>query len=295
MNNADPLFLNVRKTVRYAAVFGAALRVEQVCRRLQGSRSASKQEVLRTLRDLPEVVHSGGWWCLRGHLSHCKKPAELIWKKKLSAACRAGKVMGLLPWVLGVWVTGSVAAENADEDDDLDFLIVTRHNRLWLTRLIAVPFLKISGVYQSKKGANAQLRHQSEEARDKWCLNLWLEENSLRVPKQQQSLYTAHEVLLAKPVFLRQANLQEKFLQENDWILKFFANISIRRVTKRNAVEELSREKLDVACRLNELAYDVQLRFMKAAKTSEKVSKHAAYFHPRDTKNMVLNRYRALA
>lgn len=294
MTDADPLFLNVRKTLQYAAVFGAGLRVEQVFQRLQGSRSASKKEVLKALGALPEVAHAEGWWYLRNHRAKCGKPSEEIWKKKLSMASRAAKVIALFPWVSGVWVTGSVAAENADQDDDLDFLVVTRNNRLWLTRLLVVPLLKFCGVYQSKKGANEQLRHQSEEARDKWCLNLWLEECALQVPKPQQSLYTAHEVLLAKPVFLRQTRLQHRFLQENNWIAKFFANISFDSSFRSPAVQEISEEQLSSVDWLNKLAFTLQLRLMNAVKTSEKVGLHAAYFHPRDTKKIVLKRYRSL-
>lgn len=295
MAEMDPVHLSVRKTLRYAAVFGAALRVEQICQRLQGSFPASRQKVLRVLRQLPECVHSQGWWCLKDHLTKCRRPTEGIWKKKLLGAGEAAKVLARFPWVVGVWVTGSVAAENAEDDDDLDFLVVTRNNRLWLTRLFVVPLLKVFGVYQSKQGANAQLRHQSEEARDKWCLNLWLEESSLKVPKPQRSLYTAHEVLLAKPVFLRYVGLQEKFLRENDWIQKYFANHPVHRSVDEGGAGGSKKRASFLGNRLNELAYYIQLRFMSASRTSEKVRMNAAYFHPRDTKKMVMSRYRSLA
>ena len=53
-----------------------------------------------------------------------------------------------IPWVLGVVLTGSYAAGVVVDKDDLDFLVITKKNRLWLTRLLflVISFPSISSV-----------------------------------------------------------------------------------------------------------------------------------------------------
>ncbi|MBP7875646.1 hypothetical protein KA012_01455, partial [Candidatus Woesebacteria bacterium] len=98
------------------------------------------------------------------------------------------KFCRMLPWVRGVAVTGSVAVENAESNDDVDLLIVCADNRLWLVRPLLIFFSQLYGKRRTWRG----------EEGNSWCFNLWLETSSLSVPVAQRSLYPANEVCQAR-------------------------------------------------------------------------------------------------
>lgn len=122
----------------------------------------------------------------------------------------------LIPWIKLVAVTGALAMNNADKNDDIDLMIITTADRLWLSRLLATILLF------------PQLRRpvQNEGVGDKLCLNLWLDETSLTTPKDKRNLYTAHEVAQAKPIFDRDHTYQ-KFINANLWLKTFLPNWSL--------------------------------------------------------------------
>ena len=100
---------------------------------------------------------------------------------------------------------------NAVENDDIDLMIITAANRLWLTRLLAslllFPWLR-----------------RGRKIHNRVCLNLWLDESALALT--QRNLYIAHEICQAKPVFERNKTYQ-KFIAANLWYKKFLPNWTI--------------------------------------------------------------------
>lgn len=301
MTFKKPLVHALRNTMRYAAVFGAALNMEQLRSRLQGNTLVNVEELRQAVDSLSNICRQGDWVWLEEHGELIQQPRVEIWQKKLNEARKAGMWFGKIPWVRGVWVTGSVAAENAEVADDIDFLLVTSVHRLWITRFFLVAALKMIGKYQSKN-KNAELRKglvlnrekkngNDKGLRDKWCLNLWLDESALAVPHGKRSLYTAHEVLLAKPVFLRDPGVEQRFLQENRWISDYFAHVSIPLTASR---DQKLRRTFFFGDVMNDALFTLQKWIMRMSKTSERVGAHAAYFHPRDTVKIVMDRFQEL-
>jgi len=70
-------------------------------------------------------------------------PQVVAYKEQLitEMATLAQKV----PWVLGVVLTGSYAAGARADKDDIDFLMITQKNRLWLTRLFFLCVTALKG------------------------------------------------------------------------------------------------------------------------------------------------------
>ena len=129
----------------------------------------------------------------------------------------AKKVAGwlrLIPWIKMVAVTGNLAMDNAEKNDDIDLLIVTARKRLWLTRLLTNFLVEIV--------ANRR-RPNDKEVKDKICLNMFLAEDHLKLSIREQNLFTAHEIYQLKPIWARN-QLYQKFIQENLWCQKFLPN-----------------------------------------------------------------------
>jgi hypothetical protein len=91
--------------------------------------------------------------------------------------------------------------------------VVTAKDRLWLTRLITLAVLF------------PWLRH-GQKINKRLCLNLWLDETALIIPKPGRSLYTAHEVCQAQPILDRN-HAYQKFIESNLWHQQYLPNWKI--------------------------------------------------------------------
>lgn len=121
-----------------------------------------------------------------------------------------------LPFIRGVAFTGSMASYNADARADLDFLIITAKNRLWLSRFLVLLF----AIYHQRRPKLHQL------VSNQWDFNLWLEANSLAMPDNRQSLYEAYELLQLRWL-VDKDNLATGILQANRWLQKILPNCQL--------------------------------------------------------------------
>ncbi len=204
-----------------------------------------------------------------------------------------GKSLAVIPSVKLVGVSGSLAMENADKQDDIDLFIITDKNRLWLSRLLVLTMLDLMGVrrrFDMDKG----------QARGKVCVNLLLEEDSLTQPVQD--LYTAHEVLQMK-VLRQKGETYSRFLSNNNWAFNFLPNWTVDGAKSQKDVKVLSKllskrkNKLQLSKNpyvgfLESLSKILQLKLMHNPKGQERILPNALYFHPEDYRQEILKKYK---
>lgn len=209
-------------------------------------------------------------------------------RKKIAEVAPLIRLCRWLPWVLGVAVTGSVAMENARQNDDLDLMIVCSAHRLWLVRPILILFSQLNG----------RRRTWGREERNSWCFNLWLEPSTLQVPAEQRSLYTAYEVCQTNWL-INKADTREWFFRANCWVSTTVPMLY------RSAGAQPARFELQTAffrililsnCidLANYLSFIFQLVYMRRHMTRERVKLQMAAFHPRDTKGKILSTMRSM-
>lgn len=76
------------------------------------------------------------------------------------------RLVGLCPWIRLVAISGSTAYGGTRPDDDVDFYLVTRRNRLWVTLLFAM--------------LAARFHRMRDSNTPQFCFNRILEENECR-------------------------------------------------------------------------------------------------------------------
>ncbi len=195
-----------------------------------------------------------------------------ISKRKLEKAKKAAKVLSFLSTIKMVAVTGALAMNNANEDSDIDFLMITQKGSLWTTRLFAMGLLKVFGIPRRKYG--------DKSTKDKLCLNIWLDESDLVWGKNSRNIFTSHEISQIIPL-INKGQTYEGFLSKNAWIADYWPNATSAKVGKGRKRRKM--EKRGFAIRFVEsLTRRVQYWYMKDKITRETITPTRALFHPVD-------------
>lgn len=209
--------------------------------------------------------------------------------KKMSIAKKASTILSILPTVKMVAITGSLAMENSSEDSDIDLMIVTSKNTLWLSRLVILVILKLLLM--------PTRRSQEREQKDRLCLNMWLDESDLIWEKPNRNIYTAHEIAQVVPLVNKDKTF-ERFLSINRWILKYWPNSVKIRNPNIEILDNFEYSKIkilkivsDLVLRTSNLiAFKMQYLYMKSKITREVVTPTRALFHPQDWGKVILSR-----
>ena len=188
-----------------------------------------------------------------------------IWTKKLALAVRTSKfLVFVVPYIQGIALTGSVAYGDVDEDDDLDFFIITKPRRVYTTRLLTYLWALFLGRKRTGK-------HE----KNTWCLNLFLDEADLRVPVSRQSEFARLQVSRMRVLFERTACFERFRACNADWLGLNIVN-DYPPITGKPRWWSLLGDKLEVILRR------WQLNYMRPKVTREYLSPTQIFFHPLD-------------
>lgn len=287
----------ILSTLFYHSIFDYPLTIEEIHRYLIVGKTVSLKVTEEETNDLLKTkkVYFSNDFFLPSAL--CPRPLALIdlrlRRRKISAgkmiiAKRASQAISAIPWVKMVAVTGALAMENADKNDDIDLMIVTSRNRLWIVRPLAM--ILISIFFKRRKPLLMNSKQKTENNDNAICLNLWLDESALAIPVDQRNLYTAHELAQMKQI-VNKDGTYEKMMWENRWGRKCLANVW-KDFNHFNHFNHSNHFPLfNLFNLLNLLAFNLQFRFMKSKMTNERVSLHSAFFHPGNRADTILEKY----
>src|SRR5438552_4459649 len=174
------------RAVAYADVFDYPLRAFEVHRYLHGTAAtleATELALARCSAPGGALSHRDGCYMLRGResLVAVRDRRAAIADRLWPAALTYARLIAGLPFVRMVAVTGSLAWHNVDAEADIDYLIVTAPDRLWVCRWLIVAL-----------GRAAQLDGV------KLCINYLISTRALGFA--HRNLYTAYEVARMTPL-----------------------------------------------------------------------------------------------
>ncbi len=260
------IYNSILKTVLYADIFDYPLKEEEVYQWTKDIKILRYDDIKRANGI---IIHKESFMFLKGREELIAKriEREVISKKKIQVAKNIINFLKFIPTIKLIGVSGSVAVGNATSNDDIDLFVVTEHKTLWLTRLLTT----IATEFFAKRR-----RPNDMEVTDKICLNMFVDEQFLDIPKERQNLYTAHEVCQLKVLYDRDGTYQ-KFLAKNQWVRRFLPKAMSNVKCQMSNVK--GEKKLYV---IEWFAKHLQLWYMRRHRTTEVISDGYLAFHPKD-------------
>lgn len=265
----------ILKTIIYADIFDYPLTKEEIWRFFIGKKPVNKKQTEKSLFNFDSRY---GYFYLkkRDHIVAKRKIREKESQKKLQIAKRIASILRIIPSVYLIGISGNLSMNNAGEKDDIDIFVISKSGTLWSTRLLLILFLKIMGKHRSKLDTHVE---------NKICINMLVDETEITIPLYRRNLYTAHEVIQMRPIFVR-GDVYKRFIAANSWVRKFLPNSIDEIMNYELKINEGYKKSL-----IEFLAKKVQFWYMKKYITSEVVSDTILAFHPRDYTNIVLKKY----
>ncbi|MFA7169880.1 MAG: hypothetical protein WC178_03430 [Candidatus Paceibacterota bacterium] len=180
------------------------------------------------LRD--RISHNFGFYFLSGRNEIVEKR---LWRKKLAdqkwkKLKRVFKALTLVPFVRGIFLSGSLAMENSKNDSDVDIIVVAKHGRIWTVRTLMTMLTFFLGV-----------RRYGNKTKDRICLNHYITDESLRIPFE--SLYNAESYVHLINVYVEDEKVFRRFQEENSWLQKYIVNYKVAELRSARAI---SRSKI---------------------------------------------------
>lgn len=198
--------LDLIDAVVYGDMFDCAVTFEELHR--YSRVAASPADLRKRLADpvLSRIIEEhDGYFVVAGRQSLAGlRPQRRARAQALNRrARRLSRLLQYAPFVRAILLTGSLAADDATEDADVDMLIVVAERRLSLTFLILAPLSRIL-------------------SRAIFCPNYYLSEGHLALRRRNH--YSAREVAQAEGI----AGCWDRLWNENPWITEFLPNASPR-------------------------------------------------------------------
>jgi len=287
---------SILKTLSYRAVFGYPLTATEIEEFLiaKNKTRKTKQEIILAIRKMKDITENNGYFQIKNLSSYLNNPKkfrkerEKCSREKIKLATKNLLPLGKVPSIKMVGITGSVAANNAKKNSDIDIFIICQKNTLWITRLVVVLYLKLKGVY-----------FNTARPKNTICPNIYISIDRLNWPISQRNLYTAHEVVMLIPI-ISKGKTYERFIGENLWTKRYLPNHKCFKLKARLQTlnYKLSAKMLFAICYwlLDKILMTLQLKYMKkhGQITNEVLTRDLIHFKKVDSKNKVLDNYKKI-
>ena len=286
---SDPqsIVISILQTLKYSNHFSFPLSLSEIHLRLISSdpclpagRLVSLERVIGTLRLMLKkhlLQKTGDFYHLPGRSSLVARRHR---RQKLSAPqhARAKTLvshLSSLPFILAIYLTGSLAMSNSGKNSDIDFMVITQSSRLWTTRLLLTLYTSLLGLRRTPG---------STKNTGKLCLNLYLTPKTYHLPLTKQNLYTAYELVQTIPLY-DPSGTHSSLLSANPWIRDLLPNFQLPVAIRSDLVGCKSNQKptrSDLVGIIEYICYHFQLAYMRPKLTREHITPDSAFFHPHD-------------
>jgi hypothetical protein len=199
----------VLRTIAYFDVFSYPLTANQIHEFLIGQRVAFFQ-LEEAVADMVArgIIRTG-----QEYYYSSQRTDEIV-KQRQEDERRAAKMLRKarwisfflkqVPFVRAIFITGSLSKNVATNQSDIDYMIVTAPNRLWICKMILTAFRRIF-LLNSKKY---------------FCLNLMVTEQGIHFP--DKNYFNAIEIATTQLIW--NESMYHRYFSENEWIRNYLPN-----------------------------------------------------------------------
>lgn len=223
-----------------------------------------------------------------------KNKKKLVTLRKNRSSYSAAKIklahtytflLRFFPFIKLVGISGGLALKNADENDDIDLFIISKHEFIWLARFISIIIMELLKVRR---------KPSSDSVKNLVCLNMFMDESSLLLPSNERDIFSAHEVVQMYPIWSR-GTIYNTFLYKNRWVQQYLLH-ALPAVIVKNDIKTVNYRKSIFANPFSVLQFllkKIQIWHMQKRITTECISDTMLRFHPNDVRVKVLHAYQA--
>jgi len=193
----------IQKTLAYADLFDYPLTAQELHYGLieHAATYAEVRHELERLCESGEIAQHEGYFCLPGREASTGVRAR---RQRASAQTlqRYNAVLRLIknfPFIRGVALSGALAFQNAEADDDLDLFLIVAPGRLWLAYFGLVLLMKALGKRRAV------------------CLNCLSDGAHLAIT--DRDFFVAHQITFLRP--LSGAEQLREFFHVNEWCARY--------------------------------------------------------------------------
>ena len=179
--NISPLERAILETLAYSDVFDYPLTLDELHRFL--TIPATVAEIQECMLGMKNIAFANGYYFLAGRneIVDIRNQREENSRKAYRRAMFYGRILGRLPFIRMVALTGSLAMLNLSKNRDMDYMLVAKPSRVWTARAFALLLARVTRLFG-----------------DVICPNVIISENALEW--NERNLYTAREFAQMIPV-----------------------------------------------------------------------------------------------
>ena len=202
----DNGILNV---LRYYSVFNYPITIEEVYGNCKiPCQLEELYEIMHDLRNRGEVFEFRGFYSISKEIvkdveRRLEGNAMAIEKEKGARVC--ARIINFFPVVRFVGISGSLSKGYSEKESDYDFFVVTKGNRLWITRTTLHVFKKLTFIVGKQHC---------------FCMNYFIDEMALQI--DEKNIFTAVELASMIPVYGTMT--YKALLKANSWADAYFPN-----------------------------------------------------------------------
>ena len=175
------------------------------------------QECLNELKEEKIIFLTHEFYSIQNNplLAHRRRRGNHLAEKLLAKAWRIGRFLYQFPFVRAVGISGSLSKNYADEKADIDFFIITKADRLWVSRTLMHLYKKFTFLTGRQHF---------------YCMNYYVDEKALLL--EEKNIFTAIEIKTLVPV--SGEHTMNLFFENNKWANEYLPACKYRRQQEKN-------------------------------------------------------------